>query len=536
MLNVAISETPNDIYGAGSVYPVGHCYRWCFEVEGYTPFGFASIWLDWQDGDGLSDGDTFELCGVTFTSDSTSTAISGGCIDFSSSSGFTNVEKLCAAINNHPELADKIECFAGTQTAYIFWKTKDVFADATEVPWVPFESVGPQLSFVGLGTETDIPKGFELVYRLECSVLQGSERVTKPICGWEHLPPIYDANCDMKPFCVDICKDDLAKKLGTAFPDCASTEGVELDEGNYFVFTMSFGYVQQKADGCGNEFKSIQKIPLTTFSNQVYNPNCGDIVDFLDTTFIDPTNPILTEFRTSKPSGCSICLDDCDWLWLFYTEAIANGTGGLVEYCLTYKDGTTDKQYLTIDPMFGAIVIPSGPENILLAIDDEVDFTQICSYTVQVILDGYGPYSEIYEYKIDHNKCCTYPVYFLDPKGGRTLLDLECVESLDCETTMDEVCINTACNASYDDILLGSKSNYDSKQIRSITLRTRKYSRKENKRELYMAFKASQEKYILVDGKWKRMLSGAFSTRIFQKDSLVYLETTLIDAIEYKAL
>lgn len=558
---LTLSESPNTQHGYTQL-PVANCYKFVIEASAEiyeqlpeTP----AFFLAWANGFPMPNGDSITIAGFNIISDSTvPNNIGGSKANMGSNNGLTNLANLKAAVENHPILSDLIEMnvfLLGSQpSADILWKKPTEFQTFSEGVTLPANGIGvPSLGFSSLGNVGVLLKDASLVYRFECAELtltDGTQYV--PITGWQALPAMFGKDCYVKPFTVELGPDVLQKLTSTKLPNCDDLH--TWDVAHEKLVSISYGLSIAKDDGCGNEFCEIQRGQLMGLANYAWNVELRSLEDHLNRYFYSNNSYLFPmHFQTSKPSGATICKDVCDWLWIHVTDSLVGLNQGNLSIRYIFYDGAgvellsedvpvSDTPGLT--RAFGALVIPSGPANVLNELNGTVVLAEVCRYTVAVVwqpeptTNFTAVFSEVYEYRIDHNCCCATPAYFLDPEGGITHINLGCLSSLEATSSFKQLCLGVDCGSSYDEALLGSKIDYDSSTLTvyNYMASAKEASKSADYLAYYKAFKASPAKYVMIDGKWKRMLAGESNTVIYLKDGVVRLQTSLIEANEYKIL
>lgn len=219
--------------------------------------------------------------------------------------------------------------------------------------------------------------------------------------------------------------------------------------------------------------------------------------------------------------------------------------GGNIKANLTLPDSGDDVCIVDIGPLAMAalnweIVPTGGPQGGDLS--TTFDPCNILYYTICHIQKP----EEATTYFID--KCCCskddrIDLYFLDPKGGYSLMSFECLESMEINKTGIQVCRDAGCTSIDQTNLMakyGTQFLYKDKWLRVKLKKTIKVNKKN--REFYMAFAGSGHylaRFTCPEEGKEDMLSGLIietaTIPIYEKDSKVTIEITGYYSHQYQS-
>lgn len=260
--------------------------------------------------------------------------------------------------------------------------------------------------------------------------------------------------------------EDLACRLFTHIPDLAILNFTQDDLGIKKDFELRYGEVTLNADDCELNNIDLSQVdgPFTVVNSYKQNDRGASIDPYL----------VLNEFGKVKV----ICQDSLDYLWLC---GEAN-----VTIDLTLKAGNTNTSIgLVKDKILGV-----GPNQI--SVQTGIPLDQICGYTINVGVDSY-------RYQVKKCCCetnCRLDMYYLDPLGGRHLMDFGCVESITIEKEGSTICRAKNCQTTYAQAVRNFGHKYMSKRLwKKITVTKKFKSTKSNLRVL-QAFASSSEYHV----------------------------------------
>lgn len=522
----------------GQPNPIENCLQFCFDFSDslQTRGTIAYISFSFYDNSPQANGETFIFAGIEFEVSNIPSPLGGRYIDLTSNLASENADNFKVAIEHHPffsgNVSISLQQFSPTQ---IFMVASWVHNGEQSNFYIDFNNLSHPFADAMITNGTFPLYGGD-AFKFGYKIMLGNQT----IIDLQQCPMAYDADGNILPLCLDL-HYELTRLLQTTTPDCWA--GVIEDETIQQLITLHYGAIQAKTGTCGVDFVGwdiLENIPII---NGAWNVEDGFMQIWYDNYAYNLYNLGGVRFLTSRPSGFTLCDCRCDWLWIVLNYKREDNPIGMQHYEVKVYYYDSNGTIVTVQTKEieddGVYIIPSGPGNVTNVSEEDIDMANVYYYEVVVFLspDPFSmsvPYSERHRVYIDRSCCEDVGVYFLDTKGGYTFLPMDYVEEITYTSEFTEICRDVPCGGSYRNMLGGSRFNTDSNLQTTISLRSRKYQKTAELRNLFKAFKASENRFVMYKGRPRRMLANSDSTRIFQHGEYIEVITTLKDAQEFK--